>query len=101
LNYYEYFDKFKNIRYTLGRHSLADFKNRDLIIRAPGTPLDSLYIIEADKNNIPITFETVNKLKMAMMMEICEKIDELANSLKKEEEKLPNKKPSKSKNQRQ
>jgi UDP-N-acetylmuramoylalanine--D-glutamate ligase len=47
--------KFKNIRYTLGGHSLADFKNRDLIIRAPGTPLDSPYIAEAGKNNIPIT----------------------------------------------
>jgi len=47
--------KFKNINYTLGKHEFKDFKNRDLIIRAPGTPLDSPYIIEAHKNNIPIT----------------------------------------------
>ncbi len=47
--------KFHNIRYTLGHHDFRDFQNRDLIIRAPGTPLDSLYIKEAQENNIPIT----------------------------------------------
>lgn len=47
--------KFKNIKYTLGRHELADFRDRDLIIKAPTTPLDSVYIKEARKNKIPIT----------------------------------------------
>lgn len=47
--------KFPNIRYTIGRHDLADFRDRDLIIKAPSTPLDSLFIAEARKNGIPIT----------------------------------------------
>jgi UDP-N-acetylmuramoylalanine--D-glutamate ligase len=47
--------KFKNIKYTLGKHDTADFSNRDLIIKAPSTPLDSIYIKEAKENKIPIT----------------------------------------------
>src|SRR3989344_1779274 len=47
--------KFPNIRYTLGRHDLADFRNRDLIIKAPSTPLDSPFIAEARENDIPVT----------------------------------------------
>jgi len=47
--------QFKNIKYTLGSHDLDDFKNRDLIIKAPSTPLDSPYIAFARKHNIPIT----------------------------------------------
>jgi UDP-N-acetylmuramoylalanine--D-glutamate ligase len=47
--------KFKNIHYTLGNHDFRDFKNRDLIIKAPSTPLDSLYIKEARENKIKIT----------------------------------------------
>lgn len=46
---------FPNIRYTFGRHELADFRNRDLIVKAPSTPLDSPYIAEARKEGIPIT----------------------------------------------
>jgi UDP-N-acetylmuramoylalanine--D-glutamate ligase len=51
----EILKKFKNIKYTLGEHKLSDFKNRDLIIKAPSTPLDSVYIKEALENNIPVT----------------------------------------------
>lgn len=47
--------KFGNIRYTLGRHEVADFIGRDLIIKAPTTPLDSPYIAEAKKSGTPIT----------------------------------------------
>ena len=47
--------RFQNIRYTIGRHDLADFRDRDLIIKAPSTPIDSVYIAEARKNDIPIT----------------------------------------------
>lgn len=47
--------KYTNIRYTLGRHELADFSHRDLIIKAPSTPLDSPYIAEARKHGIEIT----------------------------------------------
>lgn len=51
----EVLKNFPNIRYTLGRHDLADFRDRDLIIKAPSTPLDSVYIAEARKHGIPIT----------------------------------------------
>ena len=47
--------EFKNIHYTLGRHELADFRGRDLIINGPAVPLDSPFIAEARRNNIPIT----------------------------------------------
>lgn len=46
--------KFKNIKYVLSEHRLEDFKNRDFILKAAGIPLDSIYIAEARKNNIPI-----------------------------------------------
>ena len=36
--------EFTNIRYTLGRHDLADFQGRDLIIMAPTTPKDSVFV---------------------------------------------------------
>lgn len=45
---------FKNISYTLGAHKLEDFRNRDLIIKSAGVPLDSSYIAEAQKNKIPV-----------------------------------------------
>jgi len=46
--------EYKNISYTLGEHKLEDFKDRDLIIKGAGVPLDSPYIAEAKKNNIPV-----------------------------------------------
>lgn len=45
---------FSNITYRLGGHDLADFRNRDFILKAAGVPLDSPYIAEARKNGIPI-----------------------------------------------
>ena len=45
---------FSNITYVLGEHRLEDFKNRNLILKAAGVPLDSVYIAEAEKNNIPV-----------------------------------------------
>src|SRR3989344_3979939 len=45
---------FSNVQFVLGEHRLEDFKNRDLILKAAGVPLDSIYIAEAKKNNIPI-----------------------------------------------
>jgi UDP-N-acetylmuramoylalanine--D-glutamate ligase len=50
----ERLQKFSNITYTLGEHRLVDFIHRDLILKAAGVPLDSPYIAEAKKNNIPI-----------------------------------------------
>src|SRR3989344_3057456 len=46
--------QFKNIKYTLGRHELADFRDRDLILKAPNAPLDSPFIAEASRQGIPI-----------------------------------------------
>jgi UDP-N-acetylmuramoylalanine--D-glutamate ligase len=59
--------KFKNIKYTLGEHKLEDFSARggsasggrgpDMIIKAAGVPLDSIYLKEAKKNKIPIEMD--------------------------------------------
>jgi UDP-N-acetylmuramoylalanine--D-glutamate ligase len=51
----EKLSKYPNIRYTLGKHELADFEGRDLIIKAPSTPVDSPYIAEARKNGTEVT----------------------------------------------
>ena len=58
-------NKFKNIKYTLGEHRLEDFRNRDMIIKNPGIPLDSIYIKEARKNNIPIEMDVSLFVKIA------------------------------------
>jgi len=47
-------ESFPNITFILGEHRLEDFANRDLILKAAGVPLDSIYIAEAKKNNIPV-----------------------------------------------
>src|SRR3989338_2377187 len=44
--------KYKNIKYTLGKHDLRDFKDRDMILKSAGVPIDSIYIKEARKNKI-------------------------------------------------
>lgn len=49
--------KFKNIKFVLGEHRLEDFKGRDMIMKNPGIPLDSIYIKEAKNNNIPIEMD--------------------------------------------
>lgn len=49
--------KFKSIKYVLGEHRLEDFKDRDMIIKAAGVLLDSIYIKEAKKNNIPVEMD--------------------------------------------
>ena len=46
--------KYKNINYVLGEHRLEDFNNKDLIIRAPNAPLDSIYLKEAERNGVEI-----------------------------------------------
>lgn len=52
-------DKLKrfNIRYVLGHHDIDDFKNADMIIKAAGVPLNSVYINEAKRNGIPISMD--------------------------------------------
>ena len=46
--------QFRDIKFVLGEHRLEDFNNCDFILKAAGVPLDSPYIAEAKKNNIPI-----------------------------------------------
>src|SRR4051812_16448269 len=46
--------EYTNITFHLGGHILEDFKDRDLILKAAGVPLDSIYIAEAKKNTIPV-----------------------------------------------
>lgn len=41
----------------LGGHNLEDFRGRDFILKGAGVPLDSIYIEEARKNNIPIEMD--------------------------------------------
>ena len=45
---------FPNITFVLGEHRLEDFRDRDLILKAAGVPLDSIYIAEAKRNAIPV-----------------------------------------------
>lgn len=49
--------KYKNIKYTLGGHNMEDFKGKDMIIKNPGVPLNSIYIKEAEKNKIPVVMD--------------------------------------------
>src|SRR3989339_369315 len=57
--------KYKKIKYVLGKHRLEDFRNRDMIIKAAGVPLDSIYIKEAEKNNIPVEMDVSLFTKLA------------------------------------
>lgn len=47
-------ESFSNITFVLGEHRLKDFNNCDLVLKAAGVPLDSIYIAEAKKNTIPV-----------------------------------------------
>ncbi len=49
--------KFSNIKFILGEHRLEDFRGRDMVMKAAGVPLDSVYIAEARKNNIPVEMD--------------------------------------------
>jgi len=45
---------FPNVTFVFGEHRLEDFRDRELILKAAGVPLDSEYIVEAKKNSIPV-----------------------------------------------
>ncbi len=53
------------IKFVLGKHRLEDFQNADMIIKSAGVPLDSIYIKEAQKNNIPIEMDASLFAQMA------------------------------------
>lgn len=54
----EVLKKYKNIKFVLGKHELEDFKNADLVVKAAGVPLESPFIAEAEKNNVPVKMST-------------------------------------------
>jgi UDP-N-acetylmuramoylalanine--D-glutamate ligase len=62
--------KYKNIKYTIGEHRLEDFRGRDMIIKAAGVPLDSIYIEEAKKNGIPIEMDVSLFVKSAPKIKV-------------------------------
>lgn len=62
--------KFKNIRYVLGEHKLEDFQDCDMVIKSAGVPMDSIYIKEAEKNNIPIEMDVSLFAKLAPEVKI-------------------------------
>ncbi|MEK7630930.1 MAG: UDP-N-acetylmuramoyl-L-alanine--D-glutamate ligase [Patescibacteria group bacterium] len=47
--------KYPRIRYTLGKHTMQDIRDADLIIKNPAVPLESPFIRAAKKKKIPIT----------------------------------------------
>lgn len=49
---------FQNITFHLGGHQLEDFHNRDFIVKGAGIPLDSIYVEEARKHNVPVEMST-------------------------------------------
>lgn len=63
--------KFKNIKFVLGKHRLEDFQNSNLILKAAGVPLDSIYIKEAKKNKIPIEMSATLFVKLSRIYTIA------------------------------
>lgn len=57
--------EFPNITFVLGEHRLEDFRDRDLILKAPKTPLDSVYIAEAEQHGVPVTMSTALFARLA------------------------------------
>jgi len=55
----------KPITYHLGEHRLADFRDRDFILKAAGVSLRSPFIAEAKKNKIPVLMSTALFAKFA------------------------------------
>ena len=60
--------KFPNINYVLGKHNLADFFAKDMVIKSAGVPLDSVYTEEARKNNIPIEMDASLFAKLVKLL---------------------------------
>ena len=47
-------ETFPNITFVLGEHRLEDFRDRDLVLKAAGVPLESPYIAEAKQQGTPV-----------------------------------------------
>ncbi len=57
--------EFKNLTLVLGEHRLEDFRGRDYVIRAALAPIDSPFLAEARKNDIPVVSDETLFLQMA------------------------------------
>lgn len=62
--------KYKNIKFVLGKHRLEDFRNKDMIIKSAGVPIDSIYIKEAKKHKIPVEMDVSLFAKLASEVKI-------------------------------
>ncbi len=62
----EQLKEFSNIQFILGEHRLQDFRDRDMILKAAGVPLDSIYIAEARAQGIPV------RMSADLLMELSE-----------------------------
>ncbi len=62
--------KYKKIKYVLGEHRLEDFRNRDMILKAGGIPLDSIYLAEARAHNIIVEMDASLFAKLAPEVKI-------------------------------
>lgn len=58
--------KYPGITYVLGEHRLEDFRDRDMVLKAAGVPLDSQYIEEARKHQVPV------KMSSSLFVEIAQ-----------------------------
>ena len=47
-----------NVKFVLGAHRLEDFRERDLIIKAAGVPMDSEHVAQALADGIPVKMES-------------------------------------------
>lgn len=50
--------EYKNVKFVLGYHDFSNFRNTDMVVKGAGTPLDSPFIKEAVKNNVPVYMST-------------------------------------------
>lgn len=62
--------RYKNIKYTLGKHVFEDFENKDFILKGQGVALDSPYILYARKKGIPIEMDESLFAKLAPEVKI-------------------------------
>jgi UDP-N-acetylmuramoylalanine--D-glutamate ligase len=54
-----------NIKFVLGKHRLEDFRVADLVLKAAGIPIDSPFIAEARKNNVPVEMSAALFVKLS------------------------------------
>lgn len=59
--------RFKNISYTLEKHKVSDFRNRDLILKGSGVPLKNKYIEAAEQEKIPV------RMSFGLVLDILKK----------------------------